>query len=75
MIFNRERKQLLSVAKDKKIIYWQIPDSWISESMKKFEEDSMREINANRAAARLQKAKNKDDDSSDDSLDGWDIRP
>ena len=44
--------------------------------MKKFKEDSMREINATRAVARLQKAKNAgDDDSSDDSLDGWDIRP
>ena len=75
MRYDRKKKHLLSVGKDKKIIYWQIPDSWISESMKKFEEDSMREINANRAAARLQKAKNKDDDSSDDSLDGWDIRP
>ena len=43
--------------------------------MKKFEEDSIREINANRAAARLKKGKNTDDYSSDDSLDGWDIRP
>ena len=76
MIYNRKKRQLLSVGKDKKIIYWQIPDSWVSDSMKKFEEDNMREINANRAAERLKKAnKEGDDDSSDDSLDGWDIRP
>ena len=75
MRFDRKKKQLLSVGKDKKIIYWQIPDSWTSASMKKFEEDSIREINANRAAERYKKAKNNDDDSSDDSLDGWDIRP
>jgi WD40 repeat protein len=77
MIFNRKKKQLLSVGKDKKIIYWQIPDSWVSDTMKKFEEDNMREINASRAAARLKKTQKEgdDDDSSDDSLDGWDIRP
>jgi len=76
MRYNRNKKHLLSIGKDKKIIYWQIPDSWVSASMKKFEEDSIREINATRAAERLQKTRKAgDDDSSDDSLDGWDIRP
>ena len=77
MIYDRKKKHLLSVGKDKKIIYWQIPDSWVSASMKKFEEDSIREINATRAAARLKKTKKEgdDDDDSSDSLDGWDIRP
>jgi WD40 repeat protein len=77
MRYDRKKKQLLSVGKDKKIIYWQIPNSWVSESMKKFEEDNMREINASRAAAKFQKIKKEkdDDDSSEDSLDGWDIRP
>jgi WD40 repeat protein len=76
MRYNRRKKQLLSVAKDKKIIYWQIPDSWVNASVKKFEEDNMREINSERAKAKFEKyAKKDDDDSSDDSLDGWDIRP
>ena len=79
MRYDRRRKHLLSVGKDKKIIYWQIPDSWVSSSMKKFEEDSMRAINAERAKERLQKQKTRregdESDSSDDSLDGWDIRP
>ena len=38
----------------------------------------MRQINASRADAKYQNLKkdgNDDDDSSDDSLDGWDIRP
>ncbi len=45
--------------------------------MKKFKEDSMREINATRDGARLQKAKQSgdDDDSPDESFDRWDIRP
>ena len=76
MRYNRRKKQLLSVAKDKKIIYWQIPDSWVNASVKKFEEDNMREINSERAKAKFEKySKKDDDDSSDDSLDGWDIRP
>jgi len=77
MRYSRKKKQLLSVAKDKKIIFWQIPDSWVSDSVKKFEEDSMREINASRAKAKFEKYQKKegDDSSSDDSLDGWDIRP
>ena len=77
MIYNRKKKQLLSVAKDKKIIYWQIPDSWVNASVQKFEEDSMREINNSRAKAKFEKQLKKegDEDSSSDSLDGWDIRP
>ena len=79
MRYDRRKKHLLSVGKDKKIIYWQIPESWVSASMKKFEEDNMREINEARAKERLQKQKTRkegdESDSSDDSLDGWDIRP
>ena len=78
MRYDRNKKQLLSVGKDKKIIYWQIPDDWVNESIKKFEEDKMREINNSRAVMKFQKNLKKegeDDDSSDDSLDGWDIRP
>ena len=76
MRYDRRKKHLLSVGKDKKIIYWQIPDMWVNASVKKFEEDNMREINNSRARAKYEKyaAKN-DDDSSSDSLDGWDIRP
>ena len=74
MRYDKKTKRLISMAKDKKIIYWQIPESWVSDKVKKFEENSIREINANRAAERMKKYKNADDDDSDDdSLDGWDI--
>ena len=65
------------MAKDKKIIYWQIPDNWVSDSVKKFQDEKVREINNTRAIERLQKSQKEgdDDDSSDDSLDGWAIRP
>ena len=77
MRYDRTKRQLLSAGKDKKVIYWQIPDSWISDSLKKCEEDNMREINATRAANKFQKSQkdgNDDEDSSDSSLDGWEIR-
>ena len=74
MRYDKKSKRLLSMAKDKKIIYWQIPDSWVSDTVKQFEENSIREINANRAAERMKKYnKENEDDSDDDSLDGWDI--
>ena len=76
MRYDNKSKRLLSMAKDKKIIYWQIPDSWVSDTVKKFEENSIREINANRAAERMKKYnKENEDDSDEDSLDGWDIYP
>ena len=72
-----KKRQLLSMAKDKKIVYWQLPDNWVSDSIRKFQDEKVREINNTRAIERLQRTQKKegDDDSSDDSLDGWDIRP
>ena len=62
------------MAKDKKIIYWQLPDAWIKDEIKKFQDEKVREIDNTRATERLKKQKDRNDhDSSDDSLDGWDI--
>jgi len=74
MEYYPKTKQLLSMAKDKKIIYWQLPNNWVKEEILKFQDENIRQINDERAKERLQKQKDKpDDDSSDDSLDGWDI--
>ena len=75
MMYDKNNRRLLSMAKDKKMIYWQIPDSWSGEKVKKFEENKIREINESRAAERMKKYKKEgnDDDSDSDSLDGWDI--
>ena len=67
-------RQLLSMAKDKKIIYWQLPENWVKAEIKKFQDENIREINDTRAIEKFKKQKEKgEDDSSDDSLDGWDI--
>ena len=67
-------KQLLSMAKDKRIVYWQLPDNWVKDSIKKFQDENIRQINDTKAIEKFKKQREKgDDDSSDDSLDGWDI--
>ena len=66
-------RQLLSMAKDKKIIYWQLPDNWVKDSIQKFQDENIRKINDERIIEKFKKQKERDDDDSDDSLDGWDI--
>ena len=74
MEYNPKTRQLLSMAKDKKIIYWQIPDAWVKDSIKKFQDENIRQINDARAIERFKRQKeNPNDSDSDDSLDGWDI--
>ena len=74
MEYYPKTRQLLSMAKDKKIIYWQIPDAWVKDSIKKFQDENIRQINDERAIEKFKKQKeNPGDDDSDDSLDGWDI--
>jgi WD40 repeat protein len=74
MEYNPKTRQLLSMAKDKKIIYWQIPETWVKDSIKKFQDENIRQINDERAIEKFKKQKeNPDDSDSDDSLDGWDI--
>ena len=77
MQFFPKTRFLLSMGKDKRIIYWKLPDNWVSDSIKKFQEENIKEINDTRAQQRLQKKmqNENEDDSSDESLDGWDIRP
>ena len=78
MKYEPKNKRLISMAKDKKILVWQIPDSWVSDKVKKFEETNIREINEARALERMKKYKKDgedDSDDDDDSLDGWDINP
>ena len=63
------------MAKDKKIIYWQLPDNWVKDEILKFQDENIRQINDERAKERLKKQNEKkyDDSSDEDSLDGWDI--
>ena len=78
MDYDTAHKILITGGKDKKIIFWKLPEKWINEDIERFEKDEIKNLNDTMAMLRLQKAlEKKDDDSSDDddSLDGWDIRP
>ena len=67
-------KQLLSMAKDKRIAYWQLPDNWVKDEIKIFQDEKIRQINDSKAIEKFKRQREKgDNDSSDDSLDGWDI--
>ena len=78
MNYDSAHKVLITGGKDKKIIFWKLPEKWVNEDIERFEKDEIKNLNDAMAMLRLQKAlEKKDDDSSsdDDSLDGWDIRP
>lgn len=79
MEFDPEKKILFTVSKDKKMTYWQLPKTWINEEISKFEQNEIKNINDSLAMLKIQKTLIKlgegDEDSSDDSLCGWDIRP
>jgi WD40 repeat protein len=78
MNYDSAHKILITGGKDKKIIFWKLPEKWVNEDIERFEKDEIKNLNDTMAMLRLQKAlEKKDNDSSsdDDSLDGWDIRP
>ena len=78
MNYDSAHKILITGGKDKKIIFWKLPEKWVNEDIERFEKDEIKNLNDTMAMLRLQKALEKKDDNSssdDDSLDGWDIRP
>ena len=78
MDYDNNHKILITSGKDKKIIFWKLPEKWVNEDIERFEKDEIKNLNDTMAMLKFQKAlEKKDDDSSDDddSLDGWDIRP
>lgn len=68
----------MTVSKDKKLIYWKIPDKWVNDEIAYFETNEIKNMNDKLAVLRIQKTLAKmtegEDDSSDDSLNGWDLR-
>ena len=78
MNYDSAHKILITGGKDKKIIFWKLPEKWVNEDIERFEKDEIKNLNDTMAMLRLQKALEKKDDNSssdEDSLDGWDIRP
>ena len=78
MYYDEEYMILFSAGKDKKVLFWKLPEKWVNDEIEKFEKTEIKNINDSLAMLKIQKTLTKldgEDDSSDDSLCGWDIRP
>lgn len=77
MFLNKLSNTLMTGSKDKKVIMWQLPEKWRNEEIESFETKGIQYLNDKLAALRIQQALEKEtnDDSSDDSLNGWDLYP
>ena len=78
MYYDEEYMILFSAGKDKKVLFWKLPEKWVNDEIEKFEKTEIKNINDSLAMLKIQKTLTKldeGDDSSDDSLCGWDIRP
>jgi hypothetical protein len=75
MNYDQSSRILMSAGKDKKILFWKLPEKWISDEVANFEKNEIKQLNAQVAMLKLQKNNNDEEDSSYDSCDGWDIRP
>ena len=78
MFYDGAHRVLITASKDKKIIFWKLPEKWVNEDIEKFEKDEIKNLNDTMAMLKFQKELEKNEeesDSDDDSLDEWDIRP
>lgn len=69
-------KLIISAGKDKYIKTWKLPDSWLNDDIKKFEENEIQNMSDTIAMLKLQKSLERPEDynSDEDSLNGWDYK-
>ena len=74
MYYDSDAKVLMTGGDDMLIKGWKLPEKWISEEIKKFEENEVKNMSDTFAMLKLQKTLEKDADynSDEDSLNGWD---
>ncbi len=75
--YYHDLKLLIIAVKDKYIRTWAMPDKWISDAVKKFEENKIKNMSNILSMLRLQKSLRESEDynSDEDSLNGWDFKP
>jgi WD40 repeat protein len=75
LYFEEESRLLISGGKDKSIKFWKLPERWTNEDIEKFEENEIKNYSDSLAMIKLQRViTRKEEDDSDDDLNGWDIR-
>ena len=74
MYYDNDAKVLMTGGDDILIKGWKLPDKWISDEIKLFEENEVKNMRDTFAMLKLQKALERDEDynSDEDSLNGWD---
>lgn len=77
MFFDADNKVLLTAGADNFINSFKLPDKWMKDEVKKFEEMEIKNMSDTIAMLKLQKSleKDKDYNSDEDSLNGWDYLP
>ena len=72
-----ENKIILSGGADNTLKSFKLPDKWIKEEVRKFEEMEIKNMSDTMAMLKLQKSleRDKDYNSDEDSLNGWDYLP
>jgi WD40 repeat protein len=83
LYFDKEKRILVSSAKDKYVKFWKLPDNWINSDVLRFETEELKKIN-NEIARRRIKAQQEIEDgiendfdsdlSQEDDLNGWNYR-
>ena len=76
MEFLPDERVIISAGKDKFIKTWRLPDKWINDDVRKFEEAEIKNMSDTLAMLKIQKSLEKPEDynSDEDSLNGWDYR-
>ena len=83
LYFDKEKRILVSGAKDKYVKFWKLPENWINSEVLRFETEELKKIN-NEIARRRIKAQQEIEDgiendfdsdlSQEDDLNGWNYR-
>ena len=78
MYFDEDNLQLWTAGKDNAWRVWNVPKKFDTDEVEKFEKEGIKDIVADIAMMKLQKAMSKietdeESDSSDDDLNGWDF--
>ena len=77
IFYDMENKIILSGGADNTLKSFKLPDKWIKEEVRKFEEMEIKNMSDTMAMLKLQKSleRDKDYNSDEDSLNGWDYLP
>lgn len=77
LYYDPEERIILTGGEDNFLRGWKLPEKWISDEVRKFEESEVKNMSDTIAMLKLQKSLVKDENynSDEDSLNGWDYLP